>query len=136
MFNRQQEDAPSVLDPPHALYGYAQAQSSLLQLPGMLQEPEDGFHGTLEEEFNDSWLVARSWDDAFLGALGPVPEVLHSPCCSEFVVSQERIQARPKAFYIHVRWAAMSAQPLSGRQPMVTAYQHSELTICWCAEIG
>ena len=127
--HRQQEDALSVLDPSRALYGYEQAQSSLLHLPGMLQEPEDGFHGTLEEEFNDSWLVARSWDDAFLGALGPVPETLHSPCCSEFVVSQERIQARPKAFYIHVRWAAISSQPLLGVKPMASAIHHGILTI-------
>ena len=72
-------------------------------LCGLKQEPEGVSHGMLEEEFNDSWLVARSWDDAFLGALGPLPQTLHSPCCSEFVVSRERIQARPKAFYIHVR---------------------------------
>ena len=95
----------------------------------MLQEPEDGFHGTLDEDFNNSWLVARSWDDAFLGALGPVPKALHSPCCSEFVVSRERIQARPKAFYIHVRWAAMFAQPLLGVKPMASAIDHGILTL-------
>ena len=68
-----------------------------------VQEPEADFHGTLEEEFNDSWLIARNWDDAFLGALGPVPLTLHSPCCSEFLVSRERIHSRPKAFYVHLR---------------------------------
>ena len=75
----------------------------LLAELSMLQEPEGALHGILEDEFTDSWLIARNWDNAFLGALGPMPQTMHSPCCAEFMASRERIQARPKAFYVHIR---------------------------------
>ena len=63
----------------------------------------DEFHGLPDHEHGDSWLISRYWDEAFQGALGPLPEVVTSPCCSEFVVHRARILARPRAFYMHVR---------------------------------
>ena len=47
--------------------------------------------------------MARLWDSAFAGALGPLPSVITSPCCSEFMVSRQRILARPLAFYLFLR---------------------------------
>ena len=69
------------------------------------QEPHDEFHGLPDHEHGDSWLLSRYWDEAFQGALGPLPDVVTSACCSEFVVHRTRILARPRAFYMHVRWA-------------------------------
>ena len=80
-----------------------------------------------DDEYVDSYLMAKHWDGAFAGgasgtvqllcnpdvdadgrsvaaALGPLPAVMNSPCCSEFVVSRERIRARPKAFYKRLRY--------------------------------
>lgn len=60
-------------------------------------------HGLPDHEHGDSWLISRYWEDAFAGALGPLPEEVTSPCCSEFLVHRNRILARPREFYIHVR---------------------------------
>lgn len=68
-----------------------------------LQEPADEMHGLPDHEHGDSWLISRYWEDAFAGALGPLPEEVTSPCCSEFLVHRNRILARPREFYIHVR---------------------------------
>ena len=90
-----------------------------------VQEPEQGRHGTLEQEHADSWLVARMWE-AFEGALGPLPPLVHSPCCSEFLVAAQRIRAHPKAFYVHLcDWIASSLEPASN------IARFFELT--WCA---
>jgi len=48
---------------------------------------------------NQSRLFAEVWDELFVGPIGPMPQYVHSPCCAEFVVSKQRIQARPLSFY-------------------------------------
>ncbi|MCJ1241639.1 hypothetical protein MMC14_009645 [Varicellaria rhodocarpa] len=48
---------------------------------------------------NQSQLFADVWHELFEGPIGPVPQYVHSPCCAEFVVSKERIHARPLLFY-------------------------------------
>lgn len=99
-------------------------------------------HGKMDDEYVDSYLMARHWTAAFAGgdgpcqiqhaaqhmqqshmqlsahseqahashthklwcaALRPLPDFMTSPCCSEFMVTRERIQARPKAFYKRLR---------------------------------
>ena len=85
-----------------------------LSLCSWPQEPHDEFHGLPDHEHGDSWLLSRYWDEAFQGALGPLPEVVTSPCCSEFVVHRTRILARPRAFYMHVRWGPSRALACRG----------------------
>ena len=52
-----------------------------------------------ELRVNQSQLFADVWQELFEGSVGSVPQYVHSPCCAEFVVSKERIQARPLSFY-------------------------------------
>ena len=52
-----------------------------------------------ELRVNQSQLFADVWQELFEGSIGSVPQYVHSPCCAEFVVSKERIQARPLSFY-------------------------------------
>ena len=92
-----------------------------------VQEPTDEFHGLPDHEHGDSWLISRYWDEAFQGALGPLPEVVTSPCCSEFVVHRTRILARPRAFYMHVRYP-----PLPGLQAQVLLRTSRWLWACSC----
>ena len=52
-----------------------------------------------ELRVNQSQLFADVWKELFEGPIGPMPHYVHSPCCAEFVVSRQRIQARPLSFY-------------------------------------
>lgn len=46
-------------------------------------------------------LLAKSWSELF--PLDEVPSVLAQPCCAQFALSRERIQAKPLAQYIWYR---------------------------------
>lgn len=43
-----------------------------------------------------SAVCAQVWDQTFAEELGPMPHVIHGPCCAEFIVSRERIEAHPR----------------------------------------
>ena len=44
------------------------------------------------------------WSETFEKWLGPIPKALHGPCCAEFIVSRERIEAHPRStFCFHCR---------------------------------
>jgi hypothetical protein len=61
-------------------------------------------------------LLAKSWSELF--PLDKVPSVLAQPCCAQFALSRERIQALPQAQYIWYRnWLFNTKLPdsLSGR---------------------
>ncbi|KAI8938081.1 hypothetical protein NX059_005752 [Plenodomus lindquistii] len=61
-------------------------------------------------------LIAKSWSELF--PLDKVPTVLANPCCAQFALSRDRIQAIPYAQYIWYRdWVFNSRLPdrLSGR---------------------
>jgi hypothetical protein len=73
-----------------------------------------------ETEKNDNKpeevLIAKSWSELF--PLDEVPSVLAQPCCSQFALSRERIQAKPYSQYIWLRdWLFNTRLPdsLSGR---------------------
>lgn len=59
--------------------------------------------GTVEEDDNkqEQTIMARAWSELF--PLEPIPYVLAQPCCAQFAVSRERIQALPLARYIFYR---------------------------------
>ena len=42
----------------------------------------DRAHWSYKDEARDAKQVAEVWDQVFQGALGPLPDVLHSPCCA------------------------------------------------------
>jgi hypothetical protein len=57
---------------------------------------------TEENEFKkEEVLLAKSWSELF--PLDEVPTVLAQPCCAQFALSRERIQAKPYAQYIWYR---------------------------------
>jgi hypothetical protein len=61
-------------------------------------------------------LLAKSWSELF--PLDKVPPVLAQPCCAQFALSRERIQAKPHAQYLWYReWLFSTKIPdhLSGR---------------------
>ncbi|CAO2657392.1 Nn.00g035180.m01.CDS01 [Neocucurbitaria sp. VM-36] len=61
-------------------------------------------------------LIAKSWSELF--PLDEVPSVLAQPCCAQFALSRERIQAKPYAQYVWYRdWLFNTQLPdyLSGR---------------------
>lgn len=61
-------------------------------------------------------LLAKSWSELF--PLDEVPSVLAQPCCAQFALSRERIQAKSHAQYIWYReWLFQTKLPdhLSGR---------------------
>ena len=39
------------------------------------------------------------WEQTFEGELGALPPVIHGPCCAEFIVSRDRIRARPRCLF-------------------------------------
>jgi hypothetical protein len=49
------------------------------------------------------FVFEQAWTEAFGTELGPVPKLVHAPCCAEFIVKRERILMRPRAFYDHVK---------------------------------
>ena len=46
-------------------------------------------------------LIAKAWAELF--PLDKVPDVLATPCCAQFAVSRQRMQAIPKATYVYYR---------------------------------
>ncbi|KAF1841761.1 uncharacterized protein K460DRAFT_369766 [Cucurbitaria berberidis CBS 394.84] len=61
-------------------------------------------------------LIAKSWSELF--PLDGVPSVLAQPCCAQFALSRQRIQAKPYAQYVWYRdWLFNTRLPdhLSGR---------------------
>jgi hypothetical protein len=73
-----------------------------------------------ETEKNDfkpeETFLAKSWSELF--PLDEVPSVLAQPCCAQFALSRERIQAKPIAHYVWYRdWLFNTSLPdsLSGR---------------------
>ena len=46
-----------------------------------------------------SRLYAEVWHTLMESEFGPLPRLVHAPCCAEMLVSKQRILARPKAFY-------------------------------------
>jgi hypothetical protein len=61
-------------------------------------------------------LIAKSWSELF--PLDEVPSILAQPCCAQFALSRERIQAKPYAQYVWYRdWLLNTQLPdfFSGR---------------------
>lgn len=61
-------------------------------------------------------LLAKSWSELF--PLDPVPSILAQPCCAQFALSRERIQAKPHAQYLWYRnwlFSTKLADSMSGR---------------------
>ena len=68
-------------------------------------------------------LHLQLWREILRHELGPVPKVLHAPCCAQFLVSRERILARPKVFYERLAmWLQGSPRPGGPRRAMVMEY--------------
>ena len=59
--------------------------------------------GEVEEDMfkQEQSLLAKSWSELF--PLDEVPSVLAQPCCAQFALSSERIQARPLSSYVWYR---------------------------------
>jgi len=59
--------------------------------------------GEVEEDVfkQEQSLLAKSWSELF--PLDEVPSVLAQPCCAQFALSSERIQARPLSSYVWYR---------------------------------
>lgn len=59
--------------------------------------------GTLQEDASkqEETMLARTWGEIFPN--DPIPEVLAQPCCAQFAVSRERIQAIPKSRFVFYR---------------------------------
>lgn len=67
-------------------------------------------------EKQEETLIAESWSELF--PLDPIPSVLAQPCCSQFALSKERIQALPLSRYVYYRdWLLRTplSDYLSGR---------------------
>lgn len=74
--------------------------------------------GIVEEDMykQEQALLAKSWSELF--PLDPIPEVLAQPCCAQFALSRERIQALPLSRYVFYRdWLLRTdlADYISGR---------------------
>lgn len=101
---------------------------------------------TVEDPRKEEELViGKSWAEIF--PLEEVPSILAQPCCAQFAVSQNRIQARPYAQYIWFRdWLLNTTLPdsLSGRVweyvwQFVFAGQHVLCpleSLCLCDQYG
>ncbi|XP_014559268.1 hypothetical protein COCVIDRAFT_92483 [Bipolaris victoriae FI3] len=84
-------------------------------LPGC---PDWMHPGMTEQSKNkpEEVLLAKSWSELF--PLDEIPSVLAQPCCAQFALSRERIQAKPLAQYVWYRdWVFNTQLPdyLSGR---------------------
>jgi hypothetical protein len=74
--------------------------------------------GVVEEDpyKQEETLLAKSWSEIF--PLDPIPHVLAQPCCAQFAVSRDRIQALPLSRYVFCRdWLLRTRLPdyISGR---------------------
>lgn len=58
-------------------------------------------HVEMEGDKQEEKEIARVWSELF--PLDPIPPVLSQPCCSQFALSRERIQAIPKTKYVFYR---------------------------------
>jgi hypothetical protein len=108
----------------------------------------DGIHpGSLltNEERKEEMLIAEAWSELF--PLEPIPPTLSSPCCAQFAVSKERIQAVPLDSYIHYRnWLLKTSlrDSMSGRvfeQLWIVifagvAIECPAMNICYCDGYG
>ncbi|KAF2856773.1 hypothetical protein T440DRAFT_503428 [Plenodomus tracheiphilus IPT5] len=90
-------------------------------------------------------LIGKSWSELF--PLDEVPTVLATPCCAQFALSRDRIQARPYAQYLWYRdWLFNSRLPdhLSGRMwEYVWQFVFTGLNVycpkeylCYCDQYG
>lgn len=69
-----------------------------------------------DKEKLEQSMIAEAWAELFPGK--PIPQVLAQPCCSQFALSRDRIQAIPKETYEHYRtWLLRSPirDTMSGR---------------------
>jgi hypothetical protein len=84
-------------------HGYANLRC--LHNPGCPAEvrPFRGPYEEGEEHKPHEQAMAASWIELFGGDNSSVPEVLATPCCSQFAVSRSQILARPKQEYEHFR---------------------------------
>lgn len=59
--------------------------------------------GNVEEDINkqEEVMLAQSWSELF--PFDPIPNVLAQPCCAQFALSRDRIQALPLARYVFYR---------------------------------
>jgi hypothetical protein len=53
-------------------------------------------HAEARRTYVSPLLPLQVWGQTFEAELGPLPPVIHGPCCAEFLVSRERIRARPR----------------------------------------
>lgn len=96
-------------------------------------------------EKEEEVFLAESWSELF--PLDKVPSVLAQPCCAQFALSRERIQAKPHAQYVLYReWLFSTKQPdyISGRiweyiwqfvftgETVVCPKEH----VCFCDQYG
>ncbi|KAI4726375.1 hypothetical protein E4T49_05886 [Aureobasidium sp. EXF-10728] len=64
----------------------------------------------------EEMIIAEAWSEIF--PLDPIPPTLSQPCCAQFAISRERIQAVPLSKYIYYRdWLLKTplSDSLSGR---------------------
>ena len=66
------------------------------------------------------------WSETFEKWLGPIPKELHGPCCAEFIVSRDRIEAHPRCTFPsccqwiskvpmqHIRLAQIQSESIAG----------------------
>ncbi|KAF2132165.1 hypothetical protein P153DRAFT_310850 [Dothidotthia symphoricarpi CBS 119687] len=100
---------------------------------------------TKDDAKQEEVVLAKSWSELF--PLDEVPSVLAQPCCAQFALSRERIQAKPHAQYVWYReWLFSTKQPddISGRvweyvwqfvftgQNVVCPKEH----LCFCDQYG
>ena len=101
---------------------------------------------TVKNEYKqEEVLLAKSWSELF--PLDDIHEVLAQPCCAQFAISRERIQAKPYAQYVWYRdWMFNTQIPdsLSGRvweyvwqyvftgQNVLCPKEH----MCYCEQYG
>jgi hypothetical protein len=65
--------------------------------PGKHEEFLEKAQGTPPQEV---WrAIGMVWPELFESALGPLPDLLDSSCCAQFVVSADRIRQRSLQFY-------------------------------------
>ncbi|KAI9671040.1 MAG: hypothetical protein M1831_005125 [Alyxoria varia] len=54
-----------------------------------------------DEQKMEEVLIAKAWAELFPS--DPVPELLATPCCSQFAISRERLHAVPQQTYVYYR---------------------------------
>ena len=56
-----------------------------------------------EQTGGDGRVLFQVWNQTFAAELGPLPNLIQAPCCSEFLVARDRILKHPRSFYIKLR---------------------------------